>query len=230
MDRVEQTKPLIQATDDYHKRKRDKGYRTISCLLAFFIFAAVAIAVYLAYYRTTYNRANSVESVCMTPACVELAGDILRAMNSTVDPCQDFYQYACGGWINSHVLPDYLGRLVTFSILEELNNDRLREKLSESSSSGPESGSKSIAKAKELYASCMDLDAMNEVGRKPIDELIVSFGGWSVQKETFDQATWKMEKALAKIGATVGMPFFGLDVTPDQKNTSRNLITFSQGG
>ena len=38
------------------------------------------------------------DNVCTTPACLRTSHAILSAIDSTVDPCQDFYQYACGRW------------------------------------------------------------------------------------------------------------------------------------
>lgn len=223
--------PLVQHVQVPKTKRREGKINSLQWALILTILVLVGVAVYLAYYRTScIAEKRKDDEPCMTPACVELAGTILSAMNSSVDPCQDFYQYACGGWIQSHVLPDYLARLVTFTILEELNNGRLREKLAEGASSGSESQSKAIAKAKQYYSSCMNSSAADAVGRLPLDNVIKSLGGWTVQKGTFDASTWEMQEAFAKIGAAFSnTPFFVIDVIPDQKDTSRSLITLSQG-
>ena len=42
---------------------------------------------------------------CLTPQCINVASSMLTAMNTQVSPCDDFYGYACGGWINQNPLP-----------------------------------------------------------------------------------------------------------------------------
>lgn len=46
------------------------------------------------------------EYMCLEPHCVELAGKILSSMDRTADPCEDFYQYACGGWVKHNPVPE----------------------------------------------------------------------------------------------------------------------------
>ena len=43
--------------------------------------------------------------VCLSEGCVVAAGDLLTQMDRNVDPCQDFYNFACGGYIANTVLP-----------------------------------------------------------------------------------------------------------------------------
>lgn len=42
----------------------------------------------------------------MTPACVTVASAIINSMDRNVNPCDDFYEYACGGWVETNPLPD----------------------------------------------------------------------------------------------------------------------------
>lgn len=59
--------------------------------------------------------------VCLTEACVSVTSSILNSMDPTVDPCQDFFSYACGGWIKANPVPDGHSRWGTFSNLWEHN-------------------------------------------------------------------------------------------------------------
>ena len=37
------------------------------------------------------------DQLCLTPVCVQIAAEVLQGLDVTVDPCQDFYQFANGG-------------------------------------------------------------------------------------------------------------------------------------
>ena len=45
--------------------------------------------------------------LCLTEACVTQTADLLDQMDRTQDPCQDFYQFSCGGYIQDTVLPPH---------------------------------------------------------------------------------------------------------------------------
>lgn len=66
-------------------------------------------------------------SVCVTPACVTVAASIYNAMDVTADPCEDFYQYACGGWVDKHPLPSGHSRWGTFNVLWQENQIILKK-------------------------------------------------------------------------------------------------------
>ena len=66
------------------------------------------------------------ERVCLTESCVKTAARLLRQMDRTADPCQDFYQFACGGFIADTVLPEHKTRLGSYDLLRDELNKNLK--------------------------------------------------------------------------------------------------------
>ena len=51
-------------------------------------------------------------TVCTTESCIQLAALVLSNMNQSVDPCEDFYNFSCGGWEATHRIPQGVGVLL----------------------------------------------------------------------------------------------------------------------
>uniref|UniRef100_A0A671W4M2 Membrane metalloendopeptidase like 1 n=1 Tax=Sparus aurata TaxID=8175 RepID=A0A671W4M2_SPAAU len=62
---------------------------------------------------------SSLNSVCTTADCVTAAARLLQNMDQSVKPCDNFYQYACGGWLERHVIPETSSRHSVFDILRD---------------------------------------------------------------------------------------------------------------
>jgi len=75
--------------------------------------------------------ADPSHSTCLTEACIRVAGKILESLDRGVSPCEDFYQFSCGGWIRRNPLPDGRSRWNTFNSLWDQNQAILKHLLGE---------------------------------------------------------------------------------------------------
>ena len=62
---------------------------------------------------------------CLTKGCVNAASDMIRNMDETADPCTDFYQFACGGFIKETVIPEHKTVVWGLSNLDDKLNKQM---------------------------------------------------------------------------------------------------------
>ena len=72
--------------------------------------------------------------VCTTPACIKAASRLLSRLDPKTDPCQDFYQFSCGSFLETGSVPDDSNQLST---LQEMQDDMLRTTRRNGSPSAP---------------------------------------------------------------------------------------------
>ncbi|KRX51220.1 Nucleolar GTP-binding protein 1 [Trichinella murrelli] len=170
---------------------------------------------------TTTSKPEPVpqRKICMTSDCQNSAKNLLLSMNPRTDPCDDFYEYACGSWIKLTKIPDAHARISAFTVLNDENVSKLRKHLDEFVPSS--NTSKSIELIKTVYDTCLDEQGIENAGVKPLidfhNELFKN-----VKKESVEQLLINM---LLKYGlSTLVIPY----ISADEKNTSVNLLSIDQ--
>ena len=88
----------------------------------------------------------------------------LSSLDRKVDPCVDFYQFACGGWVAANPLPADRPSYGRFAEVQDRNFEILRRVLESPSPNG----SADARKAADFYAACMDEAAIERKGLAPV--------------------------------------------------------------
>src|SRR5580704_1373424 len=112
----------------------------------------------------------------------------LTAMDRSIDPCVDFFAYACGGWIKNNPIPSDQASWDLYSKMEDENKTKLRSILEAASAPGP--GRKPVdQKIGDYYASCMDEKAVEDKGIAPLKPELNRIAKISSKSELADVAS-----------------------------------------
>ena len=107
--------------------KRTVMERRLVVLTGLMFLLSLSLSAVLAVSRDQQDTAQVAgqDKYCFTKECVTAAADILNRMNSSADPCHDFYNFACGGFIENTVIPDDKSRTSMFSELSDQLNEKV---------------------------------------------------------------------------------------------------------
>lgn len=184
----------------------------LSVLVLGLLIAVIVLAIPKPEKTTIKDTAN----YCFKSHCLSAASEILESINTSVNPCDDFYAHACGSWIKTHQIPPDEKSIGTFKKVRNLVNKRIIDLLQESTTDGEHMA---VKKAKTLFQSCMDLDAVEKYSKNLIMEAILTM---SNQTNYVD-----LVNMLISFGANTLVPAF---VAPDPKNVTRNIISVTHIG
>src|SRR5271157_6207824 len=129
-----------------------------------FLALVVACCFPLAYAQQ--SGASKSEPAKSEPAKAEPALDV-TAMDTSVDPCVDFFAYSCGGWIKRNPIPPDQSSWDTYSKMQDENRFKLRDILE--AAAAPAANRNAVTqKIGDYYASCMDEKAIDSKGAEPL--------------------------------------------------------------
>ncbi len=142
-------------------------------------------------------------------------------LDQTVRAGDDFYQYACGGWMKNNPLPAAYSRFGSFEQLQEDNNKRINSILKELETGTFNAGS-TEKKLSDLYKMAMDMKRRNKDGVAPVMPIIRKLEDAKTKEELFG-----VQKELLTYGS---QQFFSFGFAADEKNSTQNILNVSQGG
>jgi putative endopeptidase len=142
-------------------------------------------------------------------------------LDKTVDPCTDFYQFACGNWLKNTEIPADQSSWLSFTELDERNQFTMREILDKAAVAAP--GRDAITqKIGDFYSSCMDEKAADAKGSAPLQPELDSIAAVK------DKAA--LIEVLGRLHLRGSRGLFNFYSSPDLHNADMVVANIDQGG
>ncbi len=143
-------------------------------------------------------------------------------MDKTVQPGEDFFQYANGGWMKNNPIPEEYSRFGAFEALNQINQEQLKTLLTEAAEDTDAAKGSTSQQIADFYRSGMDTVTIDALGYDPIKEDLAAIDALQSHKD--------LEGFIAKLQQTGTSPMFYFYAGQDKKNSSEVIANLYQGG
>lgn len=169
------------------------------------------------------------DNVCLSAECIHTASAVLSKMKTEIEPCDDFYQFACGTYIDETQIPEDKVAVNTFSVISDKLQEQLKDIITEDR---PETEPKHFRLPNALYKACMNKTLIETLGSKPIKQIAQTLGGWPViVGDSWDsENTWTWQETVKKFRRMGFSMDYVVDfsIGVDLKNSTKRIIDLDQ--
>jgi putative endopeptidase len=164
-------------------------------------------------------------SLALISTCLLAQGKLgfnVKDMDLSVQPCENFYQYANGGWLKSQILPADKARWGSFNQLADSNRVVLMSIVKDLAASKSLKPGSPEQRVNDFYASAMNTELLEKKGIEPMKPFLALASSLKTQSD--------LPTLLGELHSRGFAGGFSMGVGVDQKNSKRHMVTFSQGG
>ncbi|CAH4038346.1 neprilysin-2 isoform X2 [Pieris brassicae] len=166
--------------------------------------------------------------VCKDADCIHTASKLLQNMDESAEPCDDFYDFACGSFVKNTRIPDDKTSVNTFSIITDQLQEQIRSLLDAPIVADEP---RPFVLAKTLYQACMNRTAIEARGIQPLTDMLRRLGGWPVlDGENWDERSFSWQESVYRFrhaGYSVDY-FLDFSISVDVKNSTNRIIDLDQ--
>ncbi|GGG78066.1 M13 family metallopeptidase [Edaphobacter dinghuensis] len=184
-------------------------------------FVATAAIVAAGSWATAQTPTPAPASSQPTKVYLPIPAFDTSSIDTSVNPCDDFYKFACGKFAADHPIPPDQDGVDNFYALFNVNTQRLNEILTKTAEGGA-SRSPEEQKIGDYYKACMDTDAIDAKKLEPIEPLLNEIDAITSKRE--------LPALIGKLQRIGVDAFFGYGEQQDLKDATKQIAFIQQDG
>lgn len=205
-------------------------------MIAAIALLVILLVLFIALFASKIGREKTgkLTSAYSNPSkeSIIVAADLLKAMNHCADPCEDFFDYACGSWIRDNYIPESKSSWSQFRVLYQRNEMVMKELILDNKEAREKyKDNEAVMKGFDMFDSCMDKETIEKLDGTPLLNLIKEYGSWNITDGNWTEESWDFMDTFVRIQKYLSTaPLFNMYVSADLRDSTKNIMVLDQSG